>query len=200
MSPRRAVVAAATGALTLTLAACDPGDAEPTAAPSSVASSTTEAPTSAAPTEEPTSAAPEVPAPNPADFPGMDQQTEEGAKQAYVYFWNSYVFGKRTGDAEPLASVSTDNCGWCSASITDIRSQGAVWSGGTVDGGELLATYVDESHFQVYFAFALNVTEIPSSDGGAAPVDSANKFEGASNVVWDESRWVIDSVDVRTND
>lgn len=201
MSPRRAVVAVSVGALTLALAACDPGAAEPTATPSSVAPSTSEASTSAAPTEEPTSAAPEVPAPNPADFPGMDQQTEDGAKQAYAFFWETYRFAMVTGDSQPFANQFTPDCNWCIAISNEITSNGSIWKSATVTASELDAYVVGEGHFEVYTV--LDVDPEWSSadfDNGREDRLRGGRYVAGSNVIWLDGSWKVASVDFEVAD
>src|SRR5690625_5350400 len=53
-------------------------------------------------TEEPTAAAPDNPAPEPADYPGMDEETPEGAEQALRYYIAVVYWGYQTGDTETL--------------------------------------------------------------------------------------------------
>lgn len=199
MSPRRAVVAVSVGALALALAACDQGGAEPTTAPSSVTPSTTAAPTSAPPTEEPTSAAPEVPAPNPADFPGMDQQTEEGAKQAFRYFWAALLYGYATGDVAPFRSISADECKYCVDAQSDVerlKERGEYWD--LVVPAETYARTTSESSETVYvtFDFVIPAHREPGETPGAPTdhEDSAHSSIGKLN--WVNGAWKVQGVDL----
>ncbi|MGP9695052.1 DUF6318 family protein [Brachybacterium sp. AOP25-B2-12] len=200
MSPRRAVVAITVGTLTLALAACDPGGTEPTAAPSSVAPSTTEAPASPAPTEEPTSVAPEVPAPNPADFPGMEQQTEEGAKQAFKFYIASLVHAHRTGNSGTLQSLSTPNCGYCATVFQDIAAiheRRAFWGETPITPGEVSSISESESSVTVTYAFDLAEHQEFELDTGAPSIAPARTYGSSGRMVWADQGWRMDGLSIK---
>ena len=52
--------------------------------------------------EDSPAAAPDIPAPDPADYPGMDQETPEGAEQAFKLFWAVILWAHQTGDSSVL--------------------------------------------------------------------------------------------------
>src|SRR5690625_1958241 len=64
-------------------------------------------------TEEPTAAAPDIPAPDPADYPGMNEETPEGAEQALRYYIAVMYWSYQTRDANELEKLHTDTCERC---------------------------------------------------------------------------------------
>lgn len=200
MSPRRVLAVVAVGALTLALAACDPGSDEPTAAPSP--STTTAAPeptTSAPPTDEPTSAAPEVPPPNPADFPGMDQQTEEGAKQAFRYFWAALLYGYATGDSGPFDGVSSTDCKYCASARGDIealRDREEYWDLVTPIDGESQSVLDADSSALVIYEFRVPEHAEPGETTGIRTHEAEVPHKSAGKLQWTEGRWEVRIVDL----
>ena len=45
------------------------------------------------------------------------ENTEEGAEATYEYFWEAEEYARLTGDTDPLAAVSSDECAFCQDSI-----------------------------------------------------------------------------------
>lgn len=200
MSPRRVLAVVAVGALTLALAACDPGRDEPTAAPSpSTTTATPEPTTSAPPTEEPTSAASEVPPPNPADFPGMDQQTEEGAKQAFRYFWASAVVGYRSGNSALLRDVSSESCTYCSQEIGTIEknsSAGKFWGNAEISTTTLVTHSYTDTESVVIYDFSLSEHEERDSASASPSAISAANYRTTGKLEWSGGKWRVSAVDI----
>ncbi|GAB2541919.1 DUF6318 family protein [Brachybacterium huguangmaarense] len=127
MASRHASMLAATGVLLLALTACG-GDDEP--APTTPAASTTTPSESPAESPSPSTSAPAVAAPDPADYPGMDQQTEGGAKQSFRYFLATQIYAYQSGDTAPMDSVSAPGCAYCEQvrqSVSELRDSGTYW-------------------------------------------------------------------------
>lgn len=62
----------------------------------------------------------------------MKEETEDGAKAAVQYWWDTMTYLQRTGDAEPLKAVSADACDFChsySKGISDWYAEGGWHSG-----------------------------------------------------------------------
>src|SRR5699024_10334539 len=123
--PRRLLPALATLGLVLGLAACgDGGDGPVTTPPPDLGNGASDGGGSQGDpsdgggetepddgeTEETEVAAPDVPAPDPADYPGMDEETPEGAEQAFRYYIAVVYWGYQTGDTETLETLHTENC------------------------------------------------------------------------------------------
>ena len=191
MASRHASMLAATGVLLLALTACG-GEGVP--APTTPAASTTASSESPAESPSPGTSAPAVAAPDPADYPGMDQQTEEGAKAFYRYFWDSYVYANLTGDPSILESLSGPDCGWCSSAAAEIRQDGATWESGSISYGDMAADLSLDP--PAVFATFDAVIQDRSPSSGSASNSEPEKMAAGSNISWVENRWRVDSVDV----
>lgn len=145
-----------------------------------------------------TEAAPDIPAPDPADFPGMDEQTPEGAEQAFKYFWAVAIWGHQTGDAGPLREVSSEDCEPCAEMRKDIEEIGdkrAYWSSTSVE--HVTSNRNDPvGDFEYVFSYTFTVaahTE-PSLDGESSSEIPERKMGAAGALVWDGDRWKVADV------
>ncbi|GAB2538547.1 DUF6318 family protein [Brachybacterium huguangmaarense] len=192
MASRHASMLAATGVLLLALTACG-GDDEP--APTTPAASTTAPSESPAVSPSPSTSAPAVAAPDPADYPGMDQQTEEGAKAFYRYFWDSYVYANLTGDPSILESLSGPDCGWCRDVVIRVRNEGSTWTSGSIEYTDWAADMESEPQ-AIYVQFTSVVVEKtadgPTAQSSATPITA----HAASQLQWSGTQWLVNSVDV----
>ena len=199
MSHRRALTLAATSLLALGLTACGDDAAKPEteSASTSAGPTTSAAPATTSTAAEttpaatpPASTAPAVAAPDPADYPGMDQQTEEGAKQAYKYFWDVYVYSEQTGNLDELKAITSPDCGWCQSAVARIESEGPAWETATITHGEYSTESADAAQIIVRNTFVLNVTQKnPHVVGEQAAA-------AGSYLTWTEGKWLVDSVDM----
>ena len=145
-----------------------------------------------------TEASPDIPAPDPADFPGMDEQTPEGAEQAFKYFWAVAIWGHQTGDAGPLREVSSEDCEPCAEMRKDIEEIGdkrAYWSSTSVE--DVTSNRNDPvGDFEYVFSYTFTVaahTE-PSLDGESSSEIPERKMGAAGALVWDGDRWKVADV------
>src|SRR5699024_6886832 len=105
--PRRLFSAAAAGALLLGLAACGdttdgPATAPPPdlgiAAPSDGGGDPAPSDGGGEQTDPSADDAPDIPPPDPADFAGMDENTPEGAEQAFRYYIAVSMWAHQSGE------------------------------------------------------------------------------------------------------
>lgn len=62
-------------------------------------------------------------APKQSDFPGIDQQTEEGAYAAAAYYWTAHYYALATDDTAPLRQVlDLEACEACNKVVDSIES------------------------------------------------------------------------------
>ena len=76
-------------------------------------------------------AAPDIPAPDPADYPGMDQNTPEGAEQAFRYYVAVSMWSHQVGDDSLLKTLEAEGCDSCdefNAALTELIENGDTWS------------------------------------------------------------------------
>lgn len=65
-----------------------------------------------------------IPAPDPADYPGMDENTAEGAEQFTRYFIAVMTWGYQSGDPELFKVLFDPDCDICQQNADDIRARG----------------------------------------------------------------------------
>lgn len=198
MTLRRTPTLLLAGALALALAACDAGGGEPTTKPTT-STTTTSAPaeTSSAPSEEPST--PAAAAPNPADYPGMDKQTEEGAKQAYKYFWDTISFAYQSGDSRSVSALHSMDCTYCTKTtraIDGLRDRNALWGpANNIYTEEVIETYTPEKAV-VTLAFNLTAHEESSDDFSTRTMAPEARYATAGQLIWENDRWIVAAVDI----
>lgn len=142
-----------------------------------------------------TEAAPDIPAPDPADYPGMDEETPEGAEQAFKYFWAVAIGGFQGGDHRELALMSGESCKNCSALIgqlQDLKDRGEYWSGFTTAEVDLAAEDGGQDYdYIVEYSFVIPEHTEPSSDGGESEEWEAITYSARGGIVWDSGRWKV---------
>lgn len=140
-----------------------------------------------------TEAAPDIPAPDPDDYPGMDEETPEGAVQTLRYFWDGAFWGYQTGDNSIVVELSTEDCANCkelAQQIEDVGSEGLYWSEFDI---ELIdATYSDSlesyEHAATY-SFEVSAHSEPGEDPEEVP---ATVHTSAGGMLWNGESWQID--------
>lgn len=192
MSPRPALVTGLAGAFLLSLAACSGGggdaSASGSAAPSSAASS------SAAPNSSGTATTPAMAAPDPKDFPGMDEKTEDGAKQAYRYFIRTYLYMRVTGDSAPLEAMATDDCEWCTEVVANVKKDGPPWKSFKVSDVAYAIKADDLSRPTLYYEFDVSATWRENQGDEISSGRSAEEIRSTSALVWRDGTWRVDSM------
>jgi len=188
------LVITAVSVLALGLAACDGGSDE---SPPTVTTTTT----AASPTEPETISAtpsqPAVEAPDPAAYPGMYEQTEEGAKQAHRYFWALTVFGYQTGDVSKISGMYSANCGYCAAAVTDIKDltdNGYYWSPASIVDDSLGSEVEDESSIVVSYRFRIGEHKEHDTETGDPFTESEKSYAAVGRMKWETDHWELDSV------
>lgn len=191
---RRILVPLSAAALLCAAAGCgDGGDevAGPTATPT-VAASTPASPTPTVSAEATTSpAVPDVPKPDPADYPGMDQHTDEGAAQAYRYYMAVLVWSYQTGDVSELGSLGADSCESCRQNLDAIAKNatgGDLWGPSVITDVELEAVASPKNDFEIIYNFVVDETRESSGEGPAATSISYMSV-GALN--WMDGAWLV---------
>ena len=201
---RRLLAAVAAAALTAGLAACGEGEGGTVTTPPPSIDTGQDDGASDAGGEEPSDAgggdgaaeaAPDIPAPDPADFPGMDEQTPEGAEQAFKYFWAVAMSGYQGADAAELSRMSDPNCGNCTellSEINDLQETGDVWS--RVDISDVsLGSEEGTGGYDVIvdYVFILPAHEEPGAgDQDGASVEES-EFATSGGLVWDGGSWKV---------
>lgn len=182
-------------ALSLGVAACSQ-EVEPTVAPPTTsAEASTEPTTSEATTTPPT---PDVPKPDPADFPGKDEQTEEGAQQAVRYYWAMLHWGYQSGESEDFDKLFSGDCKNCALNSEEIaNSEGdrEWWKTHELIAGELISVKSESFDYEIRYTFTLE--EAKKGAGGESEV---RLYETGSGVDWVGGKWVVGGVNFEVTD
>lgn len=139
-----------------------------------------------------TEAAPDIPAPDPKDYPGMDEETPEGAVQTLRYFWDGAFWGFQAGDDSIVTEFSDEDCGNCEELATQIQvtaEEGREWS--EVDIEIIETTYSDEVEgfdYAVAYTFEASSHREPGEDPEDVP-DMRHIATGG--LVWNGSSWRV---------
>lgn len=195
---RRFLALAATTALLAGASACGDGEkAEP--APSAAATTTAPATSEPAPSTTAPPARPDVPAPDPADFPGKDERTEEGAQQAFRYFWAVNLWGVQTGDDSLYASLIAPGCEPCQTNLEQIRQVGAnglYWSPTELVDTGTMAQASDLHEMEVGYIFTVSAHTEPLADGQTAHFED-DYVISLGGLSWHEDGWKVDTFTLR---
>ncbi|MBB5833173.1 DUF6318 family protein [Brachybacterium aquaticum] len=213
--PRRLLSAAAACAFVLGLAACGDGSDDPvTSAPPSIdidapsdgggdaspSSGGDDAEPSDGGGNEDTTAASDIPAPDPADYPGMDENTEEGAIQASRYFLASMLWGYQTGETDELASLFEKSCKTCQANLENIEELsdiGEYWSETRVTYEDIVPSDPDET-YEAIIGYSATISPHTEPDGktGSRIEVPENYYQMGFGLNWSEGRWVISGLSI----
>ncbi|HEX7351051.1 MAG TPA: DUF6318 family protein [Brachybacterium sp.] len=148
-------------------------------------------------------AAPDIPAPDPADYPGMDEETPEGAEQAFKYFWAVALWGHQTGESDDLATLGADECGSCGSmveDIEDIKSSGSYWSSADLEDVSIEEDGSWEDYDSVVtYSFTIDEHVEPAADGGAATEVPKQGVTAVGALSWQDDSWLVVDLSVETS-
>lgn len=204
---RRLLAAVAAAALTVGLAACgDPSEGTKTDPPPSIDIGQSDGggdggASDGGGDEGSTEAAPDIPAPDPADYPGMDEQTPEGAEQAFKYFWDVALWSHQTGDSELLRTLYSDVCRGCAGLADDVDAigmSGDYWTDGAIKAIDVAAEDSLDGHdIGVVYRFILTEHRDPAS-GGPKGVVHDQEWVAAAGMNWIGEGWLIEDLSSST--
>lgn len=198
MLHRRTLSLATAGLLALSLAACDSGTpAKPTAtttsAPATATSSAAASTTATAPS------APAVAAPDPADYPGMDQQTEDGAKQFFRFYWASVTHAYTTGDSRPISNLFSTACTYCTKTtqtIDRLSANEALWGAASIHSETSTTTSFGDGQAEVLYDFFLTSHEESTDDFSARTIEPEVHYATAGKLHWIGNGWQVEAIDI----
>jgi len=200
---RRLLSAAATGALLLGLAACGETTEGPVTtpppdlgveAPSDGGGDSPTASDGGGESEEPTAEAPDIPAPDPADFAGMDEHTAEGAEQAFKYYIAVSVWSHQTGDESALVELEADDCGGCEYLNSDIaksRENSLLWTESAISDVDLTSIEGSKFDYEIRYKYLLGTHSRADSEF-KNPIDVPElQYDAVGGMDWDNEQWLV---------
>lgn len=203
---RRILPALAAAALALGIAACgNGGDGPVTTPPPAMGNGTSDGGGSesnpsdggGAETEEPTAVAPDVPAPDPADYPGMDEETPEGAEQALRYYIAVVYWGYQTGDATELEILHAETCEHCLEHTHAIRRAGeseVYWSPTPIEDVGTNNIHTEDFDQLVSYAYQLGAHQEPNPETLELENVGQAPYTALAGMTWDRDAWSVDRI------
>ena len=202
--PRRLLSAAAVCTLLLGLAACGEGGEGPVTTPPPKIDISgpsdgggDSGPSDGGGDEASPNAAPDVPAPDPADYPGMDENTPEGAEQAFRYYVAVSMWAHQTGDDETLRALEGSQCGGCrdlNSDLPILQAEGKYWGDLSV-GDDFLQAFKGEVYDQeVSYHFVLSEHSEPNFEDGGMKSVGETEYVTTGGMVWGAEGWVVEGL------
>ena len=200
--PRRLFSAAAAGALLLGLAACgDTTDGPATAPPPDLGiAAPSDGGGAPAPSDgggeqtDPSADAPDIPPPDPADYAGMDENTPEGAEQAFRYYIAVSMWAHQTGKDTKLTPLQSADCSGCSElnhDLPSLKEHGDYWGEFTVsDNGTTLHDSQKYDHEVGYF-FTIPPHSRPNHDFTSRVEAPEIEYITVGGMEWDSDKWIV---------
>ena len=202
---RRLLSAAAATVLLLGLAACDGGKEGPvTTAPPSIDvdapsdgggdTSPSEGGGTETETEDPTASAPDIPAPDPADFAGMDEHTEDGAMQALRYYVAAYIWAHQTGDDTTLLTLQADSCEGCkefNSDLAELQKIDSYWSNFEVTDVEVTPHDSDNFDYEIGYSFSIPKHTRPDLETGDPVEQNRTEYTVVGGMKWVSGDWIV---------
>ncbi len=143
-------------------------------------------------------AAPDIPPLDPADYPGMDEHTDEGAVQAFRYYIAMSMWAHQTGDDSALPELEGPNCTGCAelnAAIGPLKEHGEYWSEFTVTdvGHRIHESDMHEVEIGYFFTISPHMRPNESFDDQIDVPEIQYISVGGMN--WESGRWVVSGLD-----
>lgn len=140
-----------------------------------------------------TEAAPDIPAPDPVDYPGMDEETPEGAEQAVKFYFATVFWAYQTGHSEALDGLYTTSCEACEGFRERIENQpeGEYWSATEISARNI--AHLDSENFdvEVGYRFTVGAHTEPNNEGGEPSEFDAIDYTAAVGLDWTGEGWMI---------
>lgn len=204
---RRLLCAVSTGLLALALAACgEGGDGPVTTPPPDLGLGSDDGGAADGAASDgggaATAEAPDIPAPDPADFAGMDDNTPEGAEQAFRYYIATLMWARQTGDSSGLEELSGAECDECAEIIGEVEddtTDGETWSRTTLtDQGSKVYESENYDHEIGYIYLVGEHTEPAGSGDSEAVAEQA--YTAIAGLGWRENRWFVDGLSIESTE
>lgn len=202
--PRRLLSAAAACTLLLGLAACgEGGDGPVTTPPPSIDVGGSSdgggdgGASDAGGEEESPSAAPDVPAPDAADYAGMDENTPEGAEQAFRYYIAVSMWAHQSGDDEVLKRLEGPGCSGCAdlnSDIPKLQEAGEYWGDISLDDDSVQAFPGEVFDQEVSYSFILSAHKEPDLEAGGVKQVGETEYVTTGGMVWSNGQWIVEGL------
>ncbi|MFQ6486096.1 DUF6318 family protein [Brachybacterium epidermidis] len=144
-----------------------------------------------------TAAAPDIPAPDPADYPGMDQNTPEGAEQAFRYYVAVSMWSHQTGDTDLLTSLESDGCSGCAefnGDLPKLRQSGRYWGEAEITDVDIMSIDGKVYDFEVGYLFILGSHSEPDLGSNGDIQVNETEYDAIGGMMWSGNHWEVAGV------
>ena len=141
-----------------------------------------------------------IPAPDPADYPGMDQNTPEGAEQAFKYYIAVLMWSHQSGDTDLLSKLSGQDCNSCARllnQVEELKSMNSFWSEAPIEDYDSWHESSDRYDIEVSYLFTLGAHSEPSDDPDQPSTVPAAEYVSRGGLEWDGESWNVNGLSLK---
>ncbi|WP_152354053.1 DUF6318 family protein [Brachybacterium subflavum] len=146
----------------------------------------------------------DVPKPDPKDYPGMDERTDEGAEQAFRYFWALVVWGHETGDSSAMQEHFSEECDVCARFAGDIEridKNSTQWSEGGIGDNQLYSDSDNKKYdVVVSYSFVIKSHNEPVAGNSKQNTVSDSTVLAIGGLDWRDDAWIVRGVKTDVQD
>ena len=140
------------------------------------------------------SAAPDIPAPDPADFPGMTEENQDGAVAAFMYYMDISMWSHQTGDDALIQTLEAESCSICqefNSEIYDIQESGEPWSEFDVQPIGFSVGESEVHDFSVNYKFTTGEHTRWSYEDSERWEAPKIAYDATGEMVWESGVWKV---------
>ena len=135
-----------------------------------------------------------IPAPDPADYPGMDQNTPEGAEQAFKYYIAVLTWAHQTGDTELVSTLHSDDCSSCKGFedfIENLKDSNTLWTEVSLTPGFSDVFEAENFDFEVGYIYTIE-RRSPPEQGSNKPGERISvEVAAVGGMNWSDDKWLV---------
>ena len=135
-----------------------------------------------------------IPAPDPADYPGMDQNTPEGAEQAFKYYIAVLTWAHQTGDTELLSTLHSDDCSNCKgfeSRIETLRESDSLWISATITPGYSEVMDTENFDHEVGYIYTVDRNFRDNSLDAQSGEPKVVEVSAVGGLTWVDNSWIV---------
>jgi hypothetical protein len=146
---------------------------------------------------------PDVPKPDPKDYPGMDEHTDEGAEQAFRYFWAVMTWAYQTGDTSDFEALYGAECGSCQQNLDQIDELNKMedwWSVTSIKDVDVRTYESTKNEIEVGYTMVLSAHSEPVNGNTKRRNFPDDQFSVVGGLSWQGDSWQVDAFDLHDDD
>jgi len=124
----------------------------------------------------------------------MDENTPEGAEQAFRYYIAVSMWAHQSGEDGPLTALEADSCGGCdylNEDITSARERELLWSDTTIEDVSVSTASANSFDHEVRYKFTLSPHSRADQDFDEYIEVEYLDYDTVGGMNWDEGVWLV---------